>query len=226
MGQDLPLILLPGMGADRRLFREQIAAIDGVVVPEWIDPKPGEKLAEYAERMARSVDPGRPCLVGGSSFGGMVALEMARHLEAKACFLIGSVRSPDELPWRTRVFKPFAWLVPAWSLALVDGLARVALAVGGRWMRPSTQSALAQFTDANRRFVRWASLAVLGWRRPAEPLRIPVFQIHGDRDSVLPHHLTRPDVLVPHAGHLLSMTFPDEVNEFLRVRIQQVGRDT
>ena len=226
MAQDLPLILLPGMGADRRLFREQIAAIDSVVVPEWIDPKPGEKLVEYAERMARSIDPGGPCLVGGASFGGMVALEMARHLKAKACFLIGSVRSPDELPLRTRIFKPAAWLVPAWSLALVDGLARLALAVGGRWMRASTRSALAQFTNANRRFVRWASLALLGWKPPAEPLSIPVFQIHGDRDSVLPHRLTRPDVVVPGAGHLLSMTFPDEVNEFLRVRMQQVGGDT
>ena len=222
MARNLPLILLPGVRADRRLFREQIAAIDNVTVPDWIEPEPGETLGSYAGRMARSVDPREPCFVGGASFGGMVALEMARHLQAKACFLIGSIRSPDELPLRARMLRPVVWLLPTWSLPLLDGLARVALAVGGRFMRPATRSALQQFVDTDARFMRWASLAILAWRRPPEPGSVPVFQIHGDRDRVLPHRLTRPNVLVRGAGHLLSMTFPDAVNEFLRSHMERL----
>lgn len=225
MAGDLPLILLPGMGADRRLFRAQIAATENVTVPDWIEPEPGDTLVSYAERMAQSVDPGGPCFVGGASFGGMVALEMVPHLQAKACFLIGSIRSPDELPLRARMLKPAAWLLPAWSLRAVARLAPIAVALAGRSMRPATRSALKQFADADARFVRWASLAVLRWQSPAEPVSVPVFQIHGDRDPVLPHRLTRPDVVVRGAGHLLSMTFPQAVNEFLRVHMRQVCED-
>jgi thioesterase domain-containing protein len=103
-----PLILLPGMGGDARMFYPQLATLANATVPVWIEPQHGERLAAYAARMARAVDPGVPCFVGGASFGGMVAVEMARHLEAQACFLIGSIRSPREFPRRIRILRP--WL--------------------------------------------------------------------------------------------------------------------
>jgi pimeloyl-ACP methyl ester carboxylesterase len=220
---NLPLVLLPGMGADRRMFRDQLAAFDRLTVPDWIAPEPGDTIPSYAERMARIVDPGGPCFVGGGSFGGMVALEMSRHLDAKACFLIGSIRSPQELPRRIRGLRPLAWIVPARCYGLPGKLARLFLAAAGRRMRPATCSLLGQLADTDGHFMRWASLAVLKWKPPAKPPSVPVLQIHGDRDHVLPHQLTRPDVLLRGAGHLLSMTFPEAVNEFLRSGMQQIS---
>src|SRR4051812_8548731 len=108
----LPIILLPGMAADERLFRLQRAALPALVTPAWIEPRDREPLGVYAARLARCVDPGGPCFIGGASFGGMVALEMAAHLRAEACFLIASVRAARELPWRFRVLRPIARLGP------------------------------------------------------------------------------------------------------------------
>src|SRR5262245_7658263 len=99
---DLPLLLLPGMAADARLFEHQLARFPTLRVPSWIDPGRRESLRAYAARFARVVDPGVPCIVGGASFGGVVAQEMAKQLRAVACVLIGSIRSPAELPWRWR----------------------------------------------------------------------------------------------------------------------------
>src|SRR5687767_7745630 len=96
--QPPPLILLSGMGADERVFAPQLQAFPQLVVPKWIEPKADESLASYAARFAAGVDPKQPCFIGGASFGGFVAMEMARHLDAIAVFLIGSVRSPAELP--------------------------------------------------------------------------------------------------------------------------------
>jgi pimeloyl-ACP methyl ester carboxylesterase len=217
------LILLPGVGADRRLFRHQVAALENVITPDWIAPESGDTLASYAERMARAADPGGPCFVGGASFGGMVALEMTRHLDARACFLIGSIRSPGELPLRARLLRPLAWLIPGWSFALQPSMARLAMAIAGRLMRPATRSQLAQLADADGRFIHWACLAILRWEPSAVPPAVPVLQIHGDRDHVLPHRRTRPNVLVRGAGHVLSMTFPDAVNEFLRLQMETLS---
>jgi thioesterase domain-containing protein len=102
---DLPLILLSGMGADERVFALQQRAFPNLIVPRWISPLEDETLTSFAARLARQIDPGGPCFMGGASFGGFVALEMARHLQAKACFLIGSVRSPAELPRRIRILR-------------------------------------------------------------------------------------------------------------------------
>src|SRR5207237_7796437 len=89
-------------------FAPQREAFANLMVPKWIPPQSNESLAGYAARLARQVDiAGKlgPCFIGGASFGGFVALEMARHLDAKACFLIGSVRSPDQLPLRIRALR-------------------------------------------------------------------------------------------------------------------------
>ena len=213
----VPLILLPGMGGDARMFRPQLAAFANARVPSWIDPQPGESLGSYAARMARAVDPGEACLIGGASFGGMVAVEMSRYLpRAPACFLIGSIRSPRELPPRIRVSRFWLKKATVGVPYLVPGVAR-----GLRLLIPprvavATRSMLQQLADCDRRFFRWAALAVLGWEEPAEPPRVPVLQIHGTRDHILPCRYTRPDVLVRGAGHLLSMTHAQEVNAFLR----------
>jgi len=218
----LPLILLPGIGGDARMFRAQLAAFPSAVVPPWIEPQPNESLAGYAARMARAVDPGRPCFVGGASFGGMVAVEMARHLAARVCFLIGSIRSPQELPRRVRMLRPLG-PVAGRTPALIPPLVKALRLAIPRRLAPATRSMLDQLAETDRRFFRWAALAALGWEPPPEPLAVPVAHIHGDRDHILPHRLTRPDVIVRGAGHLISMTHGEAVNEFLRAEMEKHG---
>ncbi|HEX4606599.1 MAG TPA: alpha/beta hydrolase [Urbifossiella sp.] len=104
----VPIILLSGMAADERLFAAQVAAFPTLRVQPWVAPLPGESLRAYAARLAPVVDPGRPCLVGGASFGGVVALELAPHLPALGCVLIGSIRSPTGLPRRWRALRRMA----------------------------------------------------------------------------------------------------------------------
>src|SRR5262245_19159901 len=91
---DSPLILIPGMGADGRIFRAQHTAFQNLCVPKWITPLRNESLASYARRFAAIINPHQPCYLGGASFGGVVALEMARYLDVRVVFLIGSLRSP------------------------------------------------------------------------------------------------------------------------------------
>ncbi len=212
MNQPLPLILLSGMGADSRLFSHQIEEIPELITPAWIPPLPRESLPAYAVRLANSIDPGRPCVVGGASFGGIVALEMAVHLQAAACVLISSVRSPAEFPWWYRVLRPVACLGPeglAWVAGLVAGASELSL--GHR-----TAAQLRRLSRAESEFLRWASWAVLRWSPSTEVRRLRIHHIHGDSDRTFPVRLTRPDVIVAGAGHVLTLSHPQEVNEFLR----------
>ena len=93
-----PLILLPGMGGDARLYARQRAVFSELVVPNWIEPERNESLVDYAARFAKVIDPGEPCFIGGMSFGGVVSLEVATHLLTRECYLFGSIRSPRSDP--------------------------------------------------------------------------------------------------------------------------------
>ena len=98
------LVLLPGLGTTGELFRPQRRAFPDLEVPPWLDPHRGESLPGYGRRMAAALAPGPSDLVlGGVSFGGMVALEMARHLPTRAVGLIASCVSSQVLTSVARV---------------------------------------------------------------------------------------------------------------------------
>lgn len=211
MDEGVPIILLSGMAADERLFESQVAAFPNIRVPPWVPPLPGESLRAYAARLAPLVDPGRPCIVGGASFGGVVALELATHLPALACILIGSIRSPAGLPWRWRLLRPIAALGPD-ALRVLAGLA-------GRLGRPvlsaGTARRLRRLSGPGAGFVRWAMCAVVRWRPSPAARRVRAFHIHGAADRVLPVALAGADVVVPCGSHALSLFSPSAVNEFV-----------
>ena len=215
-----PLILLPGMGADARMFAPLRIGLPELVTPNWIEPERNESLTEYARRLARAVDPGGPCFVGGASFGGVVALEMSVALRARACFLIGSIRSADSRPWRVKQLHPLTPLVgmlPTMSPWLVRLL--------GGWLRSPTRGVMTQLGEADSQFLKWAARAILTWQPSPETARVRVCQIHGERDRVFPVHMANPDRVVSGAGHLISITHPQPVVEFLRDRMAAIASE-
>jgi pimeloyl-ACP methyl ester carboxylesterase len=212
MIERFPILLLSGMAANEQLFTRQRAEFSDLLVPPWIDPRPGESLPSYAARFARIVDPGCPCLVGGASFGGMVALEMAPHLQARACVLIASVRSPEELPWRWRAMR----LLTVLGSERLEAVAGLVARFPASSLPVDTRGRLRRLSRPEATFVRWASCAVAQWRPSPATRGVRVFQIHGALDRTLPVRDTRPDVVIPRGGHLLPLTHATEVNRFLR----------
>ena len=209
-----PLILLPGLGGDSRLFSTQRVAFPDLIVPDWIEPERNEPLADYAARFASQIDPGVPCFFGGVSFGGVVALEVASRLSNYECYLIGSVRSPLQVPRRLRALHSMTDLIfiPKW-------IGSAALYSAGRWMHPLRRGALRQLHEADLRFLRWAAKAILNWTPSEGVERVRVAQIHGERDPIFPIKNVTAEKVVAGAGHLVSITHSIQVNQFLRERI-------
>jgi len=217
------LVLFPGLGADARLFEAQRKVMPFLEVPQWLPPRPLETLESYARRTAERVGhPGEALYLGGASFGGAVALEVARHLRPRAVFLIGSLRTPCGVP------RLYNWLgrgAARCPRRMVESLVRMApLAAGlfGATTKKQRQAFVEQLCATPPEFLHWGLRAVLDWR-PKPEEGIPVFQIHGERDRILPCRLSGADAVVPGAGHLVNVTHADAVNEFILARLAETG---
>jgi pimeloyl-ACP methyl ester carboxylesterase len=209
-----PLLVLSGIGGDERLFDAQRAVRD-IRPIKWVVPADArEPLAHYAARLAREVQSSGPFDLGGSSFGGMIALELARHLAPEQVFLFGSCRSPDAVAPFLRALRSVAAIAPDRLLHPP----RMVLPLVARWFgatSPAQVELFAQMLAATPpAFIRWASRAVFSWPGVHE-LPMPIHHVHGDRDRLIPVHRVKPDLVIPGAGHLLSLTHADAVNAFI-----------
>jgi len=213
MGSDR-LVLLPGLGAGAELLEPQRREFPELEVLPWLDPRPGESLDDFGRRMADSSTLGEGAVIGGVSFGGMVATVMARHLRPRALVLIASCTSGRAvrgyrrilasllaaLPWSRPVPRPL-WPLVAWFL-------------GAR--APQHRQALYRLlAHAPTPFVQWGFSAILRWAPPSAPVT-RVRHIHGTSDRLLPIGGVQPTEIVRGGGHFINVTHADEVNGCVR----------
>jgi pimeloyl-ACP methyl ester carboxylesterase len=209
-----PLFVLSGIGGDERLFDAQRAVRD-IRPIKWIPPADArEPLTQYAERLAREIQIAEPFDLGGSSFGGMISLELARHLSPQHVFLFGSCLTPDAVAPLLRALRSLAVVSPDRLLRPP----RMLLPIVARWFGAITlvhADLFAQMLAATPpAFIRWAARAVFSWPGVVE-LPMPIHHVHGDRDRLIPVHRVRPDRVIAGAGHLLNITHSEAVNDFI-----------
>lgn len=213
------LVLIPGLGTDARLFAPQKAGFPQLEIPAWIDPRRHEPLAEYACRLAATVDGSRPLVIGGVSIGGMLALEMARHLPATRVVLIASCTHPRAVnPWlraSERIARPW----PAWMMHRLTVFAPLFVGQGGTVPRESRRLLVRMAREIPIDFIRWGARAVLEWPGVPDP-GVPVMHIHGGRDRVLSPRRVSPTEVIPDGSHVLNLSHHGEVNRFLAAALR------
>jgi pimeloyl-ACP methyl ester carboxylesterase len=144
----------------------------------------------------------------------MVALEVAALVKPKGVILIGSGRGPECLSPLVRHLEGVVRALPAaafrphrWEVSLLQPLI-------GHLTVEQQRTFVDMASAAPPSFLKWGAAAILSWRPSA--VEVPVHQIHGGRDHLVPASRVNADVVVPEAGHLLSLTHPAEVSAFLR----------
>ena len=216
------LFIFPGLGADERLFAYQKKQIPQIVVPTWLKPLEGESLAEYGKRWAQKLDITPEDYIGGMSFGGQLALEMARHKELKGVLLISANRRASEI---SSVFRLQTRLLNT----LPEDLVRTALknmaiprlerdeklaAEPVQWLREMSES-------MDYSFFEWSAQAAANWDYEFNSLDFsaPIFQVRGEYDNIISvKHPGEVDT-IPEAGHLINYTHPEELNRWISEKI-------
>ncbi|MDO4575108.1 MAG: hypothetical protein Q4D98_07830 [Planctomycetia bacterium] len=237
---NVPFFLFPGLACNARLFsfqKQGLAPLCDVIVPEWLEPNGRETLPEFAMRWEESVwqtyfENGpyaleNGCFIGGLSFGGMVAPIVGERLHTRGvpihqCFRISTVRCGDETPNHLR------WLWRSLNL-LPGGGWNMAKLVAWFFLHYSGKNASFARREVHRQVLESPVLRcknvlrmLCAWHAPLREYPFPIFQIHGRDDSLLPLRYTHPDVVFDHAGHCLTLTRSEKLNDTLRRKIQKL----
>ena len=224
------IVLIPGIGADAGIYAPQREHFgDRLIVPPWVAPtSKRETLASYARRLGDAIraTPGlrRPFAVGGISFGGMLAAEVAEgdRSDVAAVLLIGACTRRTEV---TRAFRLAALLGQIVPNGLAKGLLNRVVPEafetleGLRGPNRAIIDGVASRTDT--RLLKWAALAVRRWEGALRP-PVATFRAHGRLDRViplrgLPREAMRPgvDLVIPDGRHLIHLTHAAQVNRWI-----------
>jgi pimeloyl-ACP methyl ester carboxylesterase len=201
---------ISGLGADERIF-SKLTIPGAVLTPlQWILPQKEERIEDYAGRMAGQVHTDHPIFLG-VSFGGMMALEMARLRPGAKVIIVSSVKTRKELP---------GWMKLSGRL----GLNKLLPGNPPRWARLEndflgTETAeervlVREFMKtADPVYLRWAIGQVINWRN--EWLPSSLHHIHGSNDRTFPLKNIMATNIVPGGGHFMIMNRAKEVSTII-----------
>ncbi|HXC06584.1 MAG TPA: alpha/beta hydrolase, partial [Bacteroidia bacterium] len=88
---------IPGTGVDKRIFSRLELQGHEIRHIKWLLPYKKEELEAYALRLGKQIDPVKPFVLLGVSFGGMLSVALARHLHPDRIIIVSSCKSRKEL---------------------------------------------------------------------------------------------------------------------------------
>ncbi|MEC9094219.1 MAG: alpha/beta hydrolase [Planctomycetota bacterium] len=219
------LIFLSGLGSTPKLFALQKEKFPQLLTPPWLKPIENESVDHYLERWVKQLNLTEPVIVGGASFGGMIAQRIASKIGANHCLLFGSIKSRSEIPWRIRLLRPvhrlaFKWIIRFWQIVVLMFVWLFGFLISQR-----THSVLRQFSSSDPTLVKWSIRVFFQFFDDHSSSllcrnQLKIHQIHGTHDPVFPASLIEKNEqteihFIQNAGHLLTLSAADQVNSII-----------
>ena len=203
---------ISGLGADKRVFTNlQFKGYQPVHI-EWLAPEKKESLADYVKRLKEDIAEENPILIG-LSFGGIVAVEIAKQIATEKVILISSAKIAAEIPWYFRIFRwlPVHLLIPFKSLLwAVYWLINWFFGLETQDERKLLKAIL---VDTDAKFLKWAINCVVFWKN--ETIPDSLHHIHGTSDRIFPLAFIEPDIIVEKGGHFMVMNRAKSISQFI-----------
>ncbi len=212
------IFLIPGMGADTRIYNN-IDLLDNDVVPvDWIVPAKNDTLITYAQKLILQYHISNNSILIGNSLGGIIAIEIAKMVPISKVILISSIKTINETPWYFKFFRN----IPVYKI-----LPNSLMNSGGAFIKPvfgnMKPDDLWLFKDMLKKsspvFIKWAMGAVLKWDNQTIPSN--VYHIVGDKDRVFNYKLIKDATVIKGGTHIMVFDRAKQINKLLKTILKK-----
>lgn len=212
------IYLVPGLGADHRIFENITLPGFETTVIKWEHPKKDERIEEYAKRLAAQVKHDAPVFIG-LSFGGIIGAELTKLFPGSKLILISSIASRHEIPWFDKISAALRLnlLFPGTFMKRKNPIVRWFFSVN-RGNDRELFDAILRDTDPD--LLAWSVHTLLHWKGNANHR---LHHIHGGKDRLLPVKCTSADIIIPDGGHFMIVSHGAEISNIL---IQILKKET
>ncbi len=209
---------LCGLGSDERIFSRLNWNKDwDIHYLHWLIPQSNEAISDYARRMSSNINTGNAILIG-VSFGGMLCIEIAKHIPVDKVILISSIQSYHELPRWMRVSGRLKLdaLIPGKALQQMRPLKLLSPIENyflGAITKEEKQLAEEYRKKVDPGYLKWSIHQILNWKNEWAPTQ--VYHLHGDNDKILPIKNVRSTHVITGGRHFMVYTNPQKISAVL-----------
>lgn len=170
-----------------------------------------ESIESYASRILCQINSPNPILIG-LSFGGIMAIEVAKLIITEMVIIIASAKGKSEIPFYFRLMGKLGLL----NLVPLSFLKKYNII--SSWFfgakKESERTLLKQILkDTDEFFLKWALEKVINWENKNKLNNI--FHLHGTRDRILPIKFLKSDYLIENGGHFMTLSHSEEISKIL-----------
>lgn len=207
------VFLIPGLGADARIFQYIDLKGHDVTLINWVEPEKQDTLSTYAQKLIDYYKINSGSLVIGSSLGGMLTIEIAKRVKLDKAILISSIKTKTEAPKSHIWYKyfPLYKLIPLSWLPQTGFIVRMAM---GKMSKHHQELFESMLKSTSPKFIKWALGAILHWDNETIPPN--VYHIIGDKDKIFPYQRIKDATIIKGGTHIMIYTKAKEINNWLK----------
>lgn len=207
-----------GLGADESVFEKLDFTNYTTYFIKWEPIVEDITIAEYAKQLVCQIEDKEPILLG-LSFGGMIAIEIAKQIETKMVIIISSIKTRKEIPpyYRFAGKLNLHKLVSAKILQKANRISEYLFGAKTLYEKLLLEQVLHK-TDPH--FLKWAIDKIVKWENETYPSNL--CHIHGSKDRILPCRFVNPDYKIKSGGHFMIISKSQEIMKVLDMKLSTI----
>ncbi len=210
------LYLIPGFLTDRTIYKDFLSDERfNCKVLEFIEPADkDESIEDYAKRLSEEIDTSEPFSILGTSFGGMLAIEISKFVTPESLIFVSSVKSRKEMNPLMKV-KNSTFLLNYIPSKMVKKTIEAGYTIGKKIVpnlkEINNEEINEMIHSIDGTLEKWIIKKINTWR--GENTIENYLHLHGDKDNVFPIKNIENYQLIKGGNHNMIIAKSEEVRD-------------